>query len=313
MKATRASLAARAKPDRGGQAFGRRGLARHRRRRAGAARPVVQPCGGQCQWAHAGALRRRRWLAALLRRGVGSRSLAIRRQSERRPLASATRSLFARLDHRVTGLRRRPRLRRDGTESRARQRPLIDSCDQSQRPGRRHREQAPLDVSRGRSRGGNAHCERRSPVRWGPGRNDSLSGRGDRRPRLEARDERGHLGKPPAGRRPALRRERRRHHDRASCRTAKAIAGADRDGCAALFASGADRRCALSGHREAVVSHRGRSRLPAPSSRSGFLFDAQCHHRVEVESRAARASTRRARRRWRRPPPPPRTSGHRAA
>jgi hypothetical protein len=45
--------------------------------RAGAARPVVQPCGGQCQWAHTGALRRRRWLAALLRRGVGSRSLAI--------------------------------------------------------------------------------------------------------------------------------------------------------------------------------------------------------------------------------------------
>ena len=63
--------------DRGGQAFGRSGLARHRPRRAGAARPVVQPCGGQCQWAHTGALRRRRWLAALLRRGVGSRSLAI--------------------------------------------------------------------------------------------------------------------------------------------------------------------------------------------------------------------------------------------
>ena len=45
-------------------------------------------------------------------------------------------------------------------------------------------------------------------VRWGPGRNDSLSGRGDRRPRLEARDERGHLGIPPAGRRPAVRWER---------------------------------------------------------------------------------------------------------
>ena len=33
----------------------------------------------------------------------------------------------------------------------------------------------------------------------------------------------------------------------------KAIAGADRDGCADLFASGARRRCAVSGHREAVV------------------------------------------------------------
>jgi hypothetical protein len=119
--------------------------------------------------------------------------------------------------------------------------------------------QAPLDFSRGRSRGGNAHCERRSTVRWGPGRNDSLSGRSDRRPRLEARDERGHLGIPPAGRRPALRWERCRQHDRSSCRTAKAIAGADRDGCAALFASGADRRCALSGHREPVVPHRGKA------------------------------------------------------
>ena len=38
--------------------------------------------------------------------------------------------------------------------------PFVDSCDQSQRPGRRHREQAPLDFSRGRSRGGNAHCEK---------------------------------------------------------------------------------------------------------------------------------------------------------
>ena len=70
-------IAARPKPDRGEQAYGRRGLARHRPGRAGAARPVVQPRGGQCQWALAGALRRRRWLAALLRRGVGSRSVAI--------------------------------------------------------------------------------------------------------------------------------------------------------------------------------------------------------------------------------------------
>ena len=84
----------------------------------------------------------------------------------------------------------------------------------------------------------------------------SLPGRGDRRSRLEARDERGHLGKPPAGRRPAVRWERRRHHDRPSCRTAEGTAGADRDGCAALFASGAGRRCALSGHREPVVPHR---------------------------------------------------------
>ena len=129
--------------------------------------------------------------------------------------------------------------------------PSFDSCDQSQRPGRRHREQAPLDVSRGRPRGGNAHREGRSAVRRGPGRNGSLPGRGNRRPRLEARDERGHLGMPPAGRRPPLRRERRRQHDRSSCRTAKGSAGADRDGCAALFASGAGRRCALSGHRAA--------------------------------------------------------------
>ena len=69
-------------------------------------------------------------------------------------------------------------------------------------------EQAPLDFSRGRPRGGNAHREGRSAVRWGPGRNGSWSGRGNRRPRLEARDERGHLGMPPAGRRPALRWER---------------------------------------------------------------------------------------------------------
>ena len=61
------------------------------------------------------------------------------------------------LHHCFTGLRQRPGLRGDGTESRARQRTLIHSCDQSQRPGRRHREQAPLDFSRGRSRGGNAH------------------------------------------------------------------------------------------------------------------------------------------------------------
>ena len=134
--------------------------------------------------------------------------------------------------------------------------PVIDSCDQSQRPGRRDREQAPLDFPRCRSRGGNAHREGRPAIRWGPGRNDSLPGRGDRRPGLEARDERGDLGKPPAGRRPALRRERCRQHDRAACRTAKAITGADRDGCADLFAAGGDRRCALSGHSEPVIPHR---------------------------------------------------------
>ena len=70
-------LAARPKPDRGGQALGRRGVARHRRWRAGAARSVVQPCGCQRQRAHAGAVRRRRRLAAGLRRGFGSRNLAI--------------------------------------------------------------------------------------------------------------------------------------------------------------------------------------------------------------------------------------------
>ena len=48
-------------------------------------------------------------------------------------------------------------------------------------------------------------------------------------------------------------------HDRSSCRTATAIAGADRDGCAALFASGARRRRALSGHRDSVVLHRGKA------------------------------------------------------
>ena len=73
---------------------------------------------------------------------------------------------------------------------------------------------------------------------------------------LEARDERCHLGKPPAGRRSPLRGERRRPHDRASCRAAKGIAGADRNGCAALFASGGGRRCTLPGHREPVVPHR---------------------------------------------------------
>jgi hypothetical protein len=53
------------------------GLARHRRGRERTARPVVQPCGGQRQWTHTSALRRRRWLAARVRRGVGQRSLAI--------------------------------------------------------------------------------------------------------------------------------------------------------------------------------------------------------------------------------------------
>ena len=90
--------------------------------------------------------------------------------------------------------RRRPRLRCHGAGPYARQRTFVDSCDQSQRPGRRHDEQAPLDFSRGRPRGGNAHRPGRSAVRRGPWRNGSLPGRGNRRPRLEARDERGHLG-----------------------------------------------------------------------------------------------------------------------
>ena len=39
----------------------------------------------------------------------------------------------------------------------------------------------------------------------------------------------------------------------------KQLLAADRDGCAALFASGAGRRCAVSGHREPVVPHRGKA------------------------------------------------------
>ena len=39
-------------------------------------------------------------------------------------------------------------------------------------------------------------------------------------------------------------------HDSTSCRTPKAIDGADRNGCATLFASGRNRRFALSGHCE---------------------------------------------------------------
>jgi len=57
----------------------------------------------------------------------------------------------------------------------------------------------------------------------GRGRNRALPGRRNRCPRLETRDARGHLGMPPAGERPAVRGERRRHHDRPSCRTAKQL------------------------------------------------------------------------------------------
>ncbi len=39
----------------------------------------------------------------------------------------------------------------------------------------------------------------------------------------------------------------------------KELLATDRDGCATLFASGAGRRCALSGHREPVVPHRGKA------------------------------------------------------
>ena len=83
------SLAARPKPHRGGQALGERGLARRRGRRARAARAVVQPRGRRRGRANAGALRRRRRLAARVRRRVRSRDLAVRRQPEGRPLASA--------------------------------------------------------------------------------------------------------------------------------------------------------------------------------------------------------------------------------
>ncbi len=55
--------------------------------------------------------------------------------------------------------------------------PSFDSCDQSQRPRRCHREQAPLDFSRGRPGRGNANREGRSAVRWRSGWNSSLSGR----------------------------------------------------------------------------------------------------------------------------------------
>src|SRR4029453_1206464 len=66
-------------------------------------------------------------------------------------------------------------------------------------------------------------------------------------------------GLPSASWPPAVRWDRRRQHDGSSCRAAKGIARADRDGCGALFVSGADRRCALSGHRAPVVPHRGKA------------------------------------------------------
>ena len=96
-------------------------------------------------------------------------------------------------------------------------------------------------------------------VRRGPRRDGLLPGRGDRRPRLEARDERGDLGLPADGWRPFVRWDRRGQHDGASRRTANGSAGAVRDGCAALFASDARRRCALPGHRAPVVPHRGKA------------------------------------------------------
>ena len=128
--------------------FGRRGVARHRRGRAGAARPVVQPCGGQRQRAHAGALRRRRSLVFgpttqvaghhvwrfdgnlknarwLPRPGVLSRSFIIAS-----PVFASGRVFVAM-----------------GQTSSARQRTFTYSRDPSQRPGRRHPEQAPLDFS----------------------------------------------------------------------------------------------------------------------------------------------------------------------
>ena len=71
-------------------------------------------------------------------------------------------------------------------------------------------------------------------------------------------------GIPSPGWRPAVRRERRRQPERASCRTAEGSARADRDGCAALFASGVERRCAVSGHRQPAVPHRGKLWSSAP-------------------------------------------------
>ena len=87
----------------------------------------------------------------------------------------------------------------------------------------------------------------------GPGRNGALPGRGHRRAGLEARDERCDLGLPPAGRRPPVRWQRRRHDDRSSRGTAQGVAGGDRDGCGALFAPCGDRRCVVCGHRAPAV------------------------------------------------------------
>ena len=76
------------------------------------------PVAARRQRSHAGALRRRRRLAARLRRRVGSRGLAIRRQPEGCPLPTAPRRPFSRLHHRLAGLRGRPRLHCHGAETR---------------------------------------------------------------------------------------------------------------------------------------------------------------------------------------------------
>src|SRR4029450_6039448 len=137
---------------------------------------------------------------------------------------------------------------------------------------RRHREQAPLDFSRGRPRGGNADREGRSAVRRGRWWNRLLSGRGNRHSRLGTRHLRGHLGKLPVGRRPALRWERRRHHDHPSYWPPKGIVGGNRDGWGALFASVARWRCALADHFEAVVPDRDKALNPTfqPYTVAGF-------------------------------------------
>ena len=253
-------VAARPEPDRGGQALGRRGLARHRRGRAGAPRPVVEPGGGRRRRAHPGALRRRRWLAALLRRGVGSRNLAIRRQSERRPLASAARRSLARLDHRRRRSSRTAAsssrwdrvpahgngpsfvhaISPDGLGDVTGSRLLWTSREVGRVVGTPIARDGLLYVG---DLGGTIHCLDAATGAhvWKHETHEAIWGS------LLLAGDRLYVGND------------RRAHDRASRRTAQGSAGADRDGCAALLASGAGRRRAVSGHREPPVSHCGKA------------------------------------------------------